>query len=485
LKALVSLFIRRIKQPDLYRNSIPVLFLLFLSIVFTLIHSNNFFFWDTISQISVPANWYYDTNFHSFFLPDDIATGHPTFAGMYVALLWKVFGKTLLVSHLAMVPFIFGILYQIKRYLESADLNKRFQWLILAITVIDATLVSQMSMVSFDTIQIFFFLWSVNSVILNKKLSLAFAFTGLCLISLRGTICAGGILIFNLLYTRINSGKISLKTIYPYSLGIITFLIFLLAFYLDKHWIIHNVVSKKWQQSSEIASFNEIIRNTGIIGWRLIDYGRTGLWIVFGLIIFKAVRKGTLYDDFFRNTLLIALTQLIIFLPVLIFSRNFIGHRYLLPVIIPVAICTIYQVFRNFKKPLLISVFIITILISGYFMVYPKTIAQGWDATPAHWPYYEIRKEMIAWMKSDSIPVQQTGSFFPNLASFKLTDLSDETTSFKEADLSKDNYVLFSNVFNVPDHKIEELYTASCWKEVKKIDRMNVYMILFKKVQLN
>lgn len=462
-----------------------LIFLFLLSLVFTLFHSGKFFFWDSISQISVPANWYYDTGFQTFFLPDDIATGHPTFAGMYVALLWKLFGKTLLVSHLAMFPFIFGILFQIKRYLESADLNKRFQWLILAITVIDATLVSQFSMVSFDTIQIFFFIWSLNSVTLNKRLSLAFSFTGLCLISLRGTICAGGVVIFNLLYNHINSKKISLKILFPYLPGLVAFIIFLSSFYLEKHWIIHNIVSKNWQQSSEIASFDEVIRNTGIIFWRLIDYGRTALWIVFGYVIYCGIRKRILFDNFFRNTLLIAITQLIIFSPVLIFSRNFIGHRYLLPVIIPVSICTIYWVLRYSKKPLLIFGLISAIIISGYFWVYPKTVAQGWDATPAHWPYYKIRKEMISWMKSDSVQVQQAGSFFPNLASFKLTDLSDETKSFKEADLSKDNYVLFSNVFNVPDYKIEELFTDSRWKEIKKIDRMNVYMILFKKVSQN
>jgi hypothetical protein len=50
-----------------------------VSLGFTLLHANKFFFWDSISQISIPANWYYDNNFMYFFVPDEFATGHLTF----------------------------------------------------------------------------------------------------------------------------------------------------------------------------------------------------------------------------------------------------------------------------------------------------------------------------------------------------------------------------------------------------------------------
>ena len=118
-----------------------------ISLGFTLLHANKFFFWDTISQISIPANWYYDNNFRYFFIPDAYATGHPTFIGMYIALLWKVFGKNLLISHLAMVPFIFGILFQLDSYLRDSGKDKFTFLLIFIIVLCDSTLVTQMSMV--------------------------------------------------------------------------------------------------------------------------------------------------------------------------------------------------------------------------------------------------------------------------------------------------------------------------------------------------
>jgi multisubunit Na+/H+ antiporter MnhB subunit len=453
---------------------------MFAALAFTISQSGNFFFWDTISQISIPANWFYDTNFHTFFLPNEIATGHPTFIAMYIAVIWKIFGRSIIVTHFALFPFVFGILFQINQYLLKSETGK-LSWFILIIVILDATLISQMSMITFDTVQTFFFLWSVNCILNNKRFILAIAFTGLCLTSLRGVVCGGGIILFNLLYEYLRNRKISFAVIIPYIFGIIPIAIYLLFFYLEKHWIIHNVISQKWLQSSEFASFTEIFRNIGIIGWRLMDYGRLGLWIVFAYLIITAIKNKTLYDSFFRDTLLVAVTQLIIFFPVLISYRNFIGHRYLLPVIIPMAICTGYWIFKYSKFPKILFTVVTGLLISGYFWVYPVRIAQGWDATPAHWPYYKIRKEMITWMKNESIPVLQTGSFFPNLSSFKLTDLSDDILSFKEADLSKDTYILFSNVFNIPDYKIDDLFTASRWKEIKRIEKRNVYMILFKK----
>jgi hypothetical protein len=456
-------------------------FFLVVSLVFTLSNSNHFFFWDTISQVSAPANWYYDTGFRHFFVPDEIATGHPTFVPMYIAFLWKIFGKTLLVSHLGMFPFVFGILFQINRYIESANCSGFYRWLILIIVALDATLLSQMSLVSFDVVQIFFFLWCANSIVYQKNIHLGIAFTFLALTSLRGAICCGGIILFDLIYSYSNVRKISFNTFLKYLPGTVGLALFLVSFYQEKNWIIHNVVSGRWKESSEMASFSEIIRNIGLIGWRLVDFGRIGIWVILVYIFVKAVRSKTLFDNFFRATFILLFCQLIVFFPFLIFSRNFIGHRYLLPIIIPAAICAGYWVLNYTGKPLMLYIILLASAVTGYSMIYPKAIAQGWDATPAHWPYYNLRKEMLEIIKKDTIPVSQIGSFFPNLASFKVTDLSDNTTSFKEADLQTDKYILFSNVYNRPYNQLVELYSAGKWKEIEKVERRGVYLILFKR----
>ncbi len=68
------------------------------------------FFWDTIQLASRQAQWYYDQHFKYLLLPDVIDSGHPSGFGMYLALCWQWLGQSLLVSHLAILPFVVLIL---------------------------------------------------------------------------------------------------------------------------------------------------------------------------------------------------------------------------------------------------------------------------------------------------------------------------------------------------------------------------------------
>lgn len=453
-----------------------------ISLGFTLLNANKFFFWDSISQISIPANWYYDNNFKYFFVPDTYATGHPTFVGMYVAFLWKMFGKSLLVSHLAMFPFIFGILFQLDSYLKDAGKDKTIPFLIFIVVLCDSTLISQMSMVTFDIPQLFFFLWCINSINKQRYLTLTIAFIALVMTSLRGSLCGFGVILYGLLNNHEKKSVLSIKAILPYVPGLLSLAIFLISFYLQKHWIINNTVSKKWEEFSKFASLTGILRNTGLVAWRLIDYGRTGIWILLFIILLLSYKRKTLFDPFFKTTFFIALCQFIVIFPIVILFKNPFGHRYFLPVIIPVSITVIYWILKYSKFRYAIYVLLLLFVLSGSFWVYPDKVAQGWDATPAHWPYYSVRNEMLDYLKTNKIPLSSVGSFFPNIASFKHTDLSDDDQSFKDADLEKEEYILFSNVYNQSDQIIDTLFSGNIWKREKMIRKRNVYMILYKRI---
>ena len=456
-----------------------------ISLGFTLLNANKFFFWDSISQISIPANWYYDNNFRYFFVPDAYATGHPTFVGMYIALLWKVFGKSLLVSHMAMFPFIFGILFQLDLYLKDAGKDKTIPFLIFIVVLCDSTLVSQMSMVTFDIPQIFFFLWCINCINKQRYLTLSVAFIALIMTSLRGSLCGFGMLLYGLVIIYQNNRKFSIKTLLPYIPGLTALAIFLLSFYLQKHWIIHNTVSNKWEEFSKFASITGIFRNIGLVAWRLIDYGRIGIWIILSVILFLSLKRKTLFDPFFKMTFYIALCQFIVIFPVVILYKNPFGHRYFLPVIIPVSIAVIYWIMKYSKLRYTIYVITFLLVLSGAFWVYPDKIAQGWDATPAHWPYYSVRNEMLDYLKTNKIPLSSIGSFFPNTASFKLTDLSEDNRSFRDADLQKEEYILFSNIYNQSDEILDKLFLGNNWTIEKIIKKRSVYMILFRRIRQN
>ena len=44
-------------------------------------------------------------------------------------------------------------------------------------------------------------------------------------------------------------------------------------------------------------------------------------------------------------------------------------------------------------------------LISGNLWIYPRNIAQGWDATLAHVPYYNLRIEAINYLDKNNIEI--------------------------------------------------------------------------------
>ena len=193
-----------------------------------------------------------------------------------------------------------------------------------------------------------------------------------------------------------------------------------------------------------------------------------------------SLKRRTLFDTFFKNTFYIALCQFIVIFPVVILYKNPFGHRYFLPVIIPVSIAVIYWILKYSRFRVTIYLLTFILVLSGSFWVYPDKIAQGWDATPAHWPYYQVRLEMQEYLNKNQIPACETGSYSPNIASYKSIDLIENNLALKDADLQKGKFILFSNVYNRKDDVIDTLFSGKSWIK-EKIIKKSVYMILFKR----
>jgi hypothetical protein len=457
------------------------LFLFIIALAFTWLHSEKSFFWDSVNQVSVPANWYFDNNFRHFFLPDEIASGHPPFMGMYIALIWKIFERSLFISHMAMFPFVFGVFFQSYKLITKTGISLRDSLLIMLVVLCDATLVSQMSIVTFDVPQIFFFLWCLNAIFDDRRSSLGFAFAALMLISLRGSLCGFGVVLFSIIYNYRKTGHFYPEKLIAFIPGFLLFIFFILAFYIQKHWIIFNPSSPNLDEFSGFASAGEVLRNIGLAGWRLIDFGRVGIWMVLVMILFNALKKRTLYDSYFSDILIIAICQFAIMFSVVVVFKNPFGHRYFLPVIIPVSVAVTYWILRYSRFKYAVYSIVLLTLFSGYYWIYPLKIAQGWDATPAHWPYFKIRNEMMQKIKASNISPDEIGTFWPNTASTKMIDLSDIGIILEDADLDSDKYILYSNVYNVSDLYIDELYDKSKWDSCLEVHRNRIFIILFKR----
>jgi len=173
--------------------------------------------------------------------------------------------------------------------------------------------------------------------------------------------------------------------------------------------------------------------------------------------------------------------------PVLGLYKNLTGHRYLLPVYILLALTGCYCLFEITEKHMIKTVFatlMIAGLLSGNFWVYPDKISQGWDASLAYLPYPPLRKEMINYMKENSIPFSETGSGFPNLAALDYIDLNGSKESFATKNLKTNKYIFWSNIFNdFSDDEIDRLRKE--WIIIKENKCMNVKVVLYKNPELS
>lgn len=456
-----------------------VLFLISIIIVFNGLDFP--FYWDNVVQISVPANFYYETNFNHFYVPDMIATGHQTFVGMLFAAVWKIFGRTLLVSHLLMLPFVFGFLFQLHKLLVNLnikDLATRI--FILLFVVADATILSQLSGLTFEVFHLFFLLMCVNAIIEKKNFLLMISFIILAQTSLRGTISAGGIMGFQFLYDYFNKTKFSYKNYLAYIPGLISIVLFLVLFKVHKGWVIANTVSDNWKESGEFASAKEIARNMGVFAWRLIDFGRVLIFALFAFFTVKMALSKEFKDSTIRTLFLFAVTQFVLFFGVIVIMRNAFGHRYLIPVMIPVIILVVYWVSTYFKRSILwLSLAFIT-LISGHFWLYPEKVSQGWDATTLHWNFFDVSDKMEGYLSRTDVDRTKIGTFFPHYKLMKNYQLKPKNSlSYQKATEHETEYILYSNTFNVSDSIVDALHTD--WELIQEFEQNRVFIQLLKR----
>ena len=96
--------------------------IILLYLVLNLLSLNYCYFWDNIQQISKEAHWYFITDFKSLLMPTQnsgseiVATGyHPPLMGIMTAMLWKVFGYHLWVSHIFSLFWFFILSWNLQK----------------------------------------------------------------------------------------------------------------------------------------------------------------------------------------------------------------------------------------------------------------------------------------------------------------------------------------------------------------------------------
>jgi hypothetical protein len=438
------------------------------------------FFWDTIQLASKHGHFFYETDFQSLILPPEIDSGHPPLFGMYLAVLWKIFGKTLTISHFAMLPFLWGCVFLLVKSGEKLAGTKGAFWLPL-ICFADPVLASQSILVSPDIPLLFFMLlglWGIYRK--DAPVLLTISVLGLGLISMRGMMVAVGLFAFSLVVCdkKITPAALLIKLL-PFIPGGVIAGVFLFYHYLETGWIGYHAGSP-WAPSYERVGLGGFLKNVLILGWRLADFGRLFMWLALGWMVFRGIQRHWKISKTARQLGWLTTILFLVLIPSQLLHVGLLAHRYLLPIFVSLAMLTFHLANETLDKRLINRVLGVVVagLLTGNLWIYPRGIAMGWDSTLAHVPWYEISLRMKKHIHALKIPMETVGTAFPNIGSREIIELNGNSEGFSEKDFSKNCYILYSNVMN--DFTNPEIETLERnWLEIKRLEYGGIYVILF------
>ncbi len=460
------------------RGNIPFYLFFFLLVLFV---SKNAFFWDTVQLSAKHASFYFNNGLVPFLLPDEMDSGHiPTF-GYLLAVVWKLFGKSLIISHLFLLPFLWGIVYQANRLLSFfIEGNNKFY---LTVFLAGPTLLAQATLISPDIPLVFFMLLLLNSILYRRHVLKIIAIAGLSLISMRGWMVAFFLFLFDAIniWMETKSFKTFLRESLSYVPGSIIAIAFLIWHFIGKGWIAFHDDSP-WAGSFEKVGINGFIWNIGLYIWRLIDFGRIIWWLIL-IPMVPFILNNLKQDKKLKQLVILCILFLLLFPLNMLVHTYLMQHRYFLPTYLVIALVVLYLIhLRKISTPILPVV--LAFLLAGNFIVYPDKVAQGWDSTLAHLPYYKLRSDAIDYLKQEQIPLDSVKSWFPNMASEKFISLNGQESAFSSKELEQVEYCLYSNIFNdIKDHEYDALRDS--WKKIYSKKKRGVKIIIFKKSKVD
>lgn len=453
--------------------------LLFLGLkYFTLDHG---FFWDHTAGYSMPADYLYTHGFLSILYPPDYVA-EPPLAHLYLATLWRGFGRSLLVAHLSVALFSIGVVWQVYRLCEQTA--SRYAPYLFWVIMAEPALFTQLLLLSPDVMLCFFALLSIRLLLAGRRLPLSLTLLCLGLVSIRGFVIAAGLglgyLLIQLLVEKKSFRKAFLYVFPP----------FLPVLWAMGSWFLYRKIETGyWLYAPDFAYLEHrqwadaprLLKNLLGLGLRMVDSGRLVVWILFFAALLKMGIRSFFAFITRSSPALLYLGVLFVLLAVTLPVTNPFGDRYFLVLFILFAWVTVRMAWEVFtpRQVRLSYIVLILVLLSGHAWVYPEKIAKAWDSVLSHMPYYSLREQMIRYLDEERIPVGEVAASFPLNARFDDTEINGDLRRFSPVDWQHSRYILYSNVYNWDDESLRQIRTGGDWKLVKEFRRGFVCMQLY------
>lgn len=433
-------------------------------------------FWDNTTFVSAMGNVLYENGIFAWeSFPVSSDPGHPPFIATLMAATWHIFGKSLLFSHIVIIPFIFGLLWQIWNTCEFFIDNEKEKIFAFLLVSVDATLLSQMTLVTTEVPLLFFFFIALNGLLREKLWLKALGLMLLGIVSLRGMMLCGGLFIVDII---LNKRSIKWQ---PYVIGALPAVAYIIWRLTFKGWIISNPESN-WGEAFGYMSLSGFLKNflwnIAVIGQRFLDFGRA---VPLLLILFTIVLRRGWKNESYKKLFIIALGSTSLIWIVSLFIVNPIGHRYFTVSYILLLLLA-FMMLREYAHRWVVYCVLIISLLAGNLIVYPDKMAQGWDSSLAQLHYWGVRRDVINYIEKEDIEINKIATFFPNGGEIDYVDLNNDHRKWAEF-TGKEQYVFYSNVFNLSDEEIETIH--SDYRLIQSFSSFGVRTELYEKIKKN
>lgn len=450
-------------------------------VIIFLVSMNYGMFWDNVLFASKMGNHLYENDILNWNIPNSFDPGHPPFLGFLLAITWGILGQSLWASHLLMLPFTVGILYQLHKLIFLFTKSSRNSLFGVLLILCDPTFSATLVLVNPETIILFFFFLAVNGVFYQQNKWKFIGLFFLSIVSFRSMMLFAGIFLFDVfnqkyIYRKSFTRIFNKNLILLYFLSSIPAVIFISWRLITKGWL-QTHPDSPWSSLWRFPSFKEALTNIVVLFWRYLDYGR--IFILFFLVIglFYLWNKANI-PSVIKQLFVLSITSVFFVILASIFSTNAFGHRYFTASYILLILCSFLILCKlsNYKR--LIYLALLIGLITGNLWIYPEKVSQGWDATLAHIPYHSLRTQGIKFLEEEKINLEEVGTFFPNYNSQNQITLNGDSRTMDHFDNSS-NYVFYSNVYNLNNDELKNL--RNNYLEIKRFSSFQIYISILKR----
>ncbi len=408
------------------------------------------FYGDHVTLISQPAHFYYENGFHQLFLPEDIATGHPPLYPMLTAFCWLVFGKSLWVSHALTLIFGIVLLGQFYRYVKS-QVAPNLQGLVLLLMVFNPVFLAQMANMSIDILLTALFFMGLNAIYERKKVKLLVVIALLPLLSLRGIILVGILLVYDLFSNRF-ALKAGLNRLGAFSIALMPVVAYFIAQYIKSGWWL-TPIEGKWGADRDLVTGLTFLGKSFEFGLRLVEFG---MLIPTVVVIWRLITSKNNKSPFPKPAILII--SVLVFAAMLLPFTGPILIRYLLPVQMLIVIYFVAAI-SNFKKVVAARwsyIATILLMVSQHFFVYPQMKSSIFDyswgeGSLSHLSYFKFRAEGQDFIKQQQIQNNAVYTEFPEYKPFKYTNLVASEAVYHKLNheaVDSVSYIIYCNNMN-------------------------------------